>query len=174
MIRERESLDSCSLHRACGKPSSRAYPTVSGDVVQQVEAQPEHRRSASCCSSLLLYQSIEEELECCRDALSEEGPPPAGDSQPGRGGPADQRGRTSVLSHPAYDALRYEGTPCGSSASEGRRYRCPAIANPGTLKLANRSTPQVPSNWTRHTQPETEAQIAISPFRPISIPEVIL
>ena len=56
----------------------------------------------------------------------------------------------------------YEGTPCGRSASEGRRYRCPAIANPGTLKLANRS------------QPETEAQIAISPFRAISIPEVIL
>ena len=52
--------------------------------------------------------------------------------------------------------------------------RCPAIANPGTLKLANRSTPQVASNWTRHSEPEAEAQIAISPFRAISIPEVIL
>ena len=52
--------------------------------------------------------------------------------------------------------------------------RCPAIANPGTLKLANRSRPQVASNWTRHSEPEAEAQIAISPFRAISIPEVIL
>jgi hypothetical protein len=52
--------------------------------------------------------------------------------------------------------------------------RCPATVNPGTLKLANRSTPQVTSNWTRHSEPEAEAQIAISPFRAISIPEVIL
>jgi integrase len=53
-----------------GSASSGAYPAVSGDVVQQVEARPEHRRSALGCSSLLLYQGIEEELERCRDALS--------------------------------------------------------------------------------------------------------
>src|ERR1700733_11038412 len=43
--------------------------------------------------------------------------------------------------------------------------RCPAIANPGTLKLANRSRLQVASNWTRHLEPEAETQIAILAFR---------
>ena len=52
--------------------------------------------------------------------------------------------------------------------------RKPRPPYPGTLKLANRSAPQVTSNWTRHSEPEAEAQIAISPFRAISIPEVIL
>src|ERR1700744_3661862 len=43
-----------------------------------------------------------------------------------------------------------------------------------TLKLANRSRTQVASNWTRHLEPEAETQIAISAFRAISVPEVIL
>ena len=58
------------------------------------------------------------------------------------------------------------------NADKPRGSGCPSFL--GTLKLANRSTPQVTSNWTRHSEPEAEAQIAISPFRAISIPEVIL
>jgi integrase/recombinase XerD len=41
---------------------------------------------------VLLYQGVEEELERCRDALSEEGHPLAGDSQPGGSGVPDRCG----------------------------------------------------------------------------------
>jgi integrase/recombinase XerD len=44
-------------------------------LFHQVEVQSEHRDTTPWRSAVLLYQGVEEELERCRDALSEEGHP---------------------------------------------------------------------------------------------------
>jgi len=52
---------------------SGAHPEVSGDVDLKAEVRSEHRHSASGSNAVLLHQGAEEELECCRDILSDSG-----------------------------------------------------------------------------------------------------
>ena len=76
--------------------------------------------------TLLLYSGVEARLERCRDAVSEEGAALAAGAEPGRSGASDRRGRVSLSSHPADDALCHRSTPRRSGALEGQRYRQPA------------------------------------------------
>src|SRR5260370_11195246 len=57
---------------------------------------------------------------CCRDAVSEKGSAPTGGVEPGRSGTSDRRGRVSLSSHPADDALCHGRTPRGSGEPEDR------------------------------------------------------
>ena len=50
-----------------------AHPEVSGDVDLEAEVRSENRHSASGSNAVLLHQGAEEELECCRDILSDSG-----------------------------------------------------------------------------------------------------
>src|SRR5208282_1769855 len=63
----------------------RAYSPVSGRVVHALEVGSEHCDAAVGSLTFLLCPSVEERLERCRDAISEEGSAPARDTQPGRG-----------------------------------------------------------------------------------------
>jgi len=80
--------------------------------------------------ALLLCPSVEARLECCRNAVSEEGVAPTRDTQPGRSRTPDRRGGVSLSSHPADDALCHGRTSRRSGAPEDPRYRQPADGHP--------------------------------------------
>src|ERR1039458_4651598 len=75
------------------KPAQKspgAHSPVSGSHVPRVEAGAEHGLAAPGRSALLLHAGSEADLEHCRDALSEEGSPPAAGAQPGRSRSSDR------------------------------------------------------------------------------------
>ena len=86
-----------------------AHPPVSSRHVHPVEAGPEHRDARACGAALLLHPGLEARLECCRDAVSEEGSAPAACAQPGRDRTSDRCGRdaffTSFTSRPSLTFL---------------------------------------------------------------------
>ena len=98
---------------------------VSGRVVHALEAGPEHRNAALGRFTLLLCTGVEARLERCRDTVSEEGSAPTAGAEPGRSGASDRRGRVSLSSHPADDALCHGRTSRRSGAPEDQRYRQP-------------------------------------------------
>jgi len=73
--------------------------------------------------TLLLYSRIEEKLEHCGDASPEEGAALAAGAEPGRSRTSDRRGRVSLSSHPADDAVCDGRTSRRSGAPEDQRYR---------------------------------------------------
>ena len=74
----------------------------------------------------LYIQVLQARLERGRDALSEEGPAPSGDPDPGGSRTSDRCGRDAVSAHPGDEALCDSGTPGGGCRAEGERYRQPA------------------------------------------------
>ena len=72
-----------------------AYPPVSGRIVHAVESGPEHRDAAVGSLTFLLCPGIEERMELCRDAVSEEDSALAAGAEPGRSGASDRRGGVS-------------------------------------------------------------------------------
>ena len=76
--------------------------------------------------TLLLCTGVEARLERCRDTVSEEGFALAAGAEPGRSRTSDRRGRVSLSSHPADDAVCHGRTSRRSGAPEDQRYRQPA------------------------------------------------
>ena len=71
------------------------------------------------------YIQVLSELECGRDALSEEGPAPAASAQPAGSRTSDRRSVNTLPSHPADDPICHRWPSCRGGAPNPQRRRQP-------------------------------------------------
>src|SRR5260370_7064495 len=89
-----------------GPLRSAAHSGVPGPTLHGAEAVARYADQPSVRPAIFLHPDPEEAVEYCRHSLSEETPPSAHHSQPGRSSPTHRRRSHSLLSHRAHDSLR--------------------------------------------------------------------